>query len=124
MARKKPTKKDKIAESLHHYQKVDDVINSLPTNPRLPKGYKNLSLEKKEQFVKMLKHLLHEFMDSYMLVGFSADGLETIIVENHGTPLETRGLNDLAFEFFNIYFSDSIGHRMMEDFDEDDDEDF
>jgi len=121
MARKKPTKKDEIAESLQHYQKVDEVINSLPTNPRLPKGYKNLSAEKKAQFVKMLKHLLHEFMDSYMLVGFSADGLETIIVENHGTPLETRGLNDLAFEFFNIYFSNVIGNSMGED---DDDEDF
>ena len=105
MARKKPTKKDNNAEML----KVEEVINSLPTNPRLPKKYHNLSLEKKEQFVKMLKHLLHEFMDTYMLIGFSADGLETIIVENHGTPMETRGLNDLAYEFFNLYFSNSIG---------------
>ena len=122
MARK-PTKKDEKAEMLNNYKKVDEVLNSLPNNPNLPKKYKHLSVKKKEQFVKMLKHLLHEFMDSYMLVGFSADGLETIIIENHGTPMETRGLNDLAFEFFNLYFSNTLGNIMNSEPPDDEDDD-
>jgi len=104
MAKKKPSKKQ-INEELNTYEEVEKVIDNLPP-ARMPKKYKNLSPEKKEEFVKKLKHLLHEFMDCYMLVGFSVDGLETMIVENHGTPIETRGLNHLAFDFFNQYFDD------------------
>jgi hypothetical protein len=112
MAKKKPTKQQ-IKEDLDRYQEVEDVIESLPA-ARLPKRYKDMSAEKKAAFTKHLKHLLHEFMDSYMLIGFSAEGMETIIVENHGTPIETRGLNHLAFDFFNQYFDDDPSFTIID----------
>ena len=105
MAKKKPSKKE-IKEELENYQKMEDMLNNLP-EAKVPKKYKNSSLSKKEEFIKQLKHLLHEFMDSYVLIGFSVDGEETIIVENHGTPIETRGLNDFTYDFFSQYFDES-----------------
>lgn len=106
MAKKKPTKKQ-IKEELENYQQVEDMLNDLP-EATVPRKFKKLPPNKQEEFVKQLKHLLSEFMDSYMLIGFSANGQETIIVENHGTPIETRGLNNFVYDFFNQYFDDSL----------------
>lgn len=113
--KKRKTKQKDI--QLEELQNIEDVLNDLPDSP-IPKQLRHLSDQKKEEFIRNLRRVLAEYMDCYMLVGFSVDGLETIVVETHGTPLETRGLNDLSIDFFNNYFG-SQGMQMG-DFDDDD----
>jgi len=120
------TPSDKPAKRSYKKKKTDmDAIEQcLEEVPQAiePHRFNNLSPKQREIFASKIKNLLGQFMDSYMLIGFSVDGLETIIVDTHGTPLETRGLNHLAFEFFDHYFSQmESSSNILEDDDEDDD---
>lgn len=110
-------RKNKLEESqLEELQNIENVLDDLP-EVTAPKVLRQLSTQKKEEFVRNLRRVLAEYMDCYMLVGFSVDGLETIVVETHGTPMETRGLNDLSIDFFNNYFGGQ--GIQMDEFDED-----
>jgi glucosamine 6-phosphate synthetase-like amidotransferase/phosphosugar isomerase protein len=122
MARKKSDKALEKREMMQNYQNAENALNNLPNDVKERRKHKILSQQEKLRVIKLLQNSLKEFMDSYILVGFNTDGIETVLIENNGTPMETRALNDLAMEFFSDYAAAlDMNQSGMFGLDEDDD---
>src|SRR5690606_19673154 len=84
----KLTKKDEAS--------IDKMLDNLPEAPksRVPR---NLTQAQRTKLAMHMKNMLDEYLDCFVLVGYTTDGLRMFMTEVN-SPLEQDAINNLLME--------------------------
>lgn len=101
---------------------IDKMLDNLPEAPP-EKIKRNLSKQQREKMAIQMKNVINEYLDCFMLIGYTPDGLRTFITSVE-SPKDQDALNNLVAETTDNYFAQQEFAR--NDFSEDpyDDDDF
>lgn len=103
---------------------IDNMLNNLPDAPKIIKP-RVLTAKQREKMAIQIKSVVAEYLDCFMVVGYTPEGMRTFIVETD-TPLQQDALNNLIVETTESFFAqqDMLKHGFSEDDEMMDDEDY
>ena len=103
---------------------IDNMLNNLPDAPKIIKP-RVLTAKQREKMAIQIKSVVAEYLDCFMVVGYTPEGMRTFIVETD-TPLQQDALNNLIVETTESFFAqqDMLKHGFSEDDEMMDDDDF
>lgn len=82
--------------------------------------YATATPEERQKIGLIIKNILSEYLDSFLLIGFTPDGLRAF-VSNAPTPRDQDALNNFIPEIIDLYFSQQeiINNVPFSDMDDD-----
>lgn len=103
-------------------QSIDKMLNNLPEAPKIVKP-RVLTQKQREQAALQIKTVVSEYLDCFMLVGYTTEGMRTFIVSTD-TPIQQDALNNLIAETTDSFFAQQEMLRNGFEADETDEEDW
>ncbi len=116
--RKKP--KDRLSK--RDELQINKMLDNLPEAP-VEKPQRHLSKAQRDKLALQMKSVVGEYLDCFMLIGYTSDGLRTVITDV-SSPRDQDALNNLIAETTDNYFAQQEflrnGGFSEEDYEEED----
>lgn len=100
---------------------INKMLDNLPEAPP-DKVKRNLTRQQREKMAIQMKNVINEYLDCFMLIGYTPDGLRTFITSVE-SPKDQDALNNLVAETTDNYFAQqefASGAFSEDEYDDDD----